>query len=537
MGQRVLSEQEYNQIREQVLSSMPPNLDEATFNKHITGAMQMAIAEAETRPAQAEGSALGRFGSNLGAMLNPVEMAKGAYQAVRHPIDTGTAVVGAMGDQWSQGIEQAKQGRVLESLGHMAAGSIPMVGPAAAHVGEQIAQGDVAGGLGATAGLLAPFGVKPAVQTARTLTPKGLRATIAEAMEAKAGRNYTETMAPTVGRNKTRFGTMANEVGPELAKNPDMAAWSREGLHGKVKQGLDSATQQLDEAADANLATASIETKPIVEGLKAARQKLVAEAIDADFPDRQVTSRTSQILDADGRPAVVSEAKAKAIGKDVEPSPNAARIAALDKVIAEVEQLGPIARYDSLRRIRQAWDGPAKQTYIPSPTADLLTLKGGSRGAADATGVLRENLGKASPKMAQANEAYHLHKTANEVLDATAEVERTRPKVGRAIMARLTGSVVGGQSAGTTGALAGYVLGPVVDAAAAGAPTIRLQTAQLMTRLAKVIRTGDVEQAGTIITKLERLAKSGQSAVNVAQQLSPASAAGPRDRPAETAGR
>lgn len=532
---RTLSEEEYNQVVEKVMASAPPNLDEATFNRWIGPTMTAAIQEAELQPPAQQGSALGRFGSNLGAMLNPIEMAKGAYQAVRHPIDTATAVVGAMGDQWSQGIDLAKQGRIVEGIGHMGAGTIPVIGPTAANIGEQIGQGDVAGGFGATAGLLAPLGVKPAIQTARTMTPKGLRATIAESLEAKAGRRYAETMAPTVGPNKTRFGTQAEKVGPTLAKNPDMAAWSREGLHGKVSSALDAATQKLDEAADVNLATGSVETAPIVAAMKTARQRLVAEAIDADHPTREVTQRTSQILDADGKPAIVSESKAKALGKDVEPSPNAGRIGALDEVIAELEQLGPLARYESLRRIRQAWDAVAKQVYMPSPTADLLKLKGRSLGAADATGALRENLAKASPKMAQANEAYSLYKTAKDVLDATAEVERTRPKVGRAIMARLTGSMVGGQQAGAAGAVSGYVLGPIIDAAASSAPTVRLQTAQLMTRLAKAVRAGDVDQVNSIVSRLQRMAPGG--AVSVSHQTASVSAERQRDTPPTAAAR
>lgn len=535
MPQRVLSEEEYNAVREQVLASAPPNLDEATFNKWIGPTMTAAIAEAELRAPEQQGSAIGRFASNAASMLNPIEMAKGAYQAVRHPIDTGTAIVGAMGDQWSQGIDLAKQGRLIEGAGHMAAGSLPVIGPTAANIGEQIGQGDVAGGMGATAGLLAPFGVKPAVQTARTMTPKGLRATIAESLEARAGKRYASTMAPQVGPNKTRFGNQAEQVGPELAKNPNMGAWSREGLHAKVDQAFEAAGVKLDEAANSRLNARTFDTQPIIDNLRQVRQRWVSEAVEgSEFP-RQSTTRPSAILDETGQPAQVTEFQRKPIGRDVVPEDNAARVAKIDEAIRELEQLGPQARYESIRRIREAFDKPAKIKYAPSVTQDFLKKSGESSGAADVTGTLRSHLAKFDPETAIANEGYSLYKTAKDVLDATAEVERTRPRVGRAIMTRLTTTMAGGQQGGVAGAAAGYVLGPIVDAAAASAPTIRLQTAQLMTRLAKAIRAGDVEQVNSITSRLQRLVPAGS--VSVAQQTAPVSAERQRHRPAETAGR
>lgn len=535
MPGRVLSEQEYNAVRDDVLRSAPPNLDEATFNQWIGGAMTAAIAEAETRPAAQEGSALGRFGAGLGAMLNPVEMAKGAYQAVRHPIDTGTAIVGAMGDQWSQGIDLAKQGRVVEGVGHMAAGSIPMLGPVAAQVGEQFAQGDIAGGAGATAGLLAPFGVKPAVQAVRRAAPSGLRATIAESLEAKAGRRYADVMAPQVGPNKTRFGNQAARVGPDLAKKPEMAAWSRSGLQGHVDAAFDAATTKLDDAANARLSARTFETQPLIDDLQRVRQRWVSESVDgSEFP-RTTRTRESAVLDASGKPAQVVEHQRKPLGRDVVPEDNAARVAKIDEAIRELEQLGPYARYESLRRVREAFDKPAKIKYAPSVTADFLKKSGESSGAADVTGVLREQLAKFDPETAAANQGFSLYKTAKDVLDATAEVERTRPRVGRAIMTRLTTTLAGGQQAGVTGAAAGYVLGPILDAAASAAPTTRLQVAQLMTKLARAIRAGEVDQVSSLASRLRRLAPA--STVGVAQQTAQVVAERQANRPAEARGR
>src|SRR5262249_47504445 len=55
--------------------------------------------------------------------------------------------------------EDTKAGRYVEAAGRALAGALPLLGPAAANAGETIASGDIAGGLGKTAGLLAPAAI------------------------------------------------------------------------------------------------------------------------------------------------------------------------------------------------------------------------------------------------------------------------------------------------------------------------------------------------------------------------------------------
>jgi hypothetical protein len=116
-----------------------------------------------TDSTQPEGSAVGRFFSNAGEMLNPVTMVKGLYGAVRHPIDTGTALVGAQIDQARKAKTAFGEGRYSEAVGHGGAAVLPLLGPAAAAAGEQMGTGDVAGGLGKGVGLLAPVAIGAAV--------------------------------------------------------------------------------------------------------------------------------------------------------------------------------------------------------------------------------------------------------------------------------------------------------------------------------------------------------------------------------------
>lgn len=62
-------------------------------------------------------------------------------------------------DQFKKGYQAYREGRYSEAAGHTVAGALPLVGPAAANAGEQIGSGDVSGGLGSAAALLAPVAV------------------------------------------------------------------------------------------------------------------------------------------------------------------------------------------------------------------------------------------------------------------------------------------------------------------------------------------------------------------------------------------
>jgi hypothetical protein len=128
---------------------------EAKIHAKFPGAYDdLPSTPASSESAQPEGSAASRFLSNAGAMLNPVTMVQGLGQAIAHPIDTGTALVKAQGAQFGKAADEFRQGRYSEAVGHTMAGALPLIGPAAANVGEQIGAGDVAGGLGAATGLV-----------------------------------------------------------------------------------------------------------------------------------------------------------------------------------------------------------------------------------------------------------------------------------------------------------------------------------------------------------------------------------------------
>jgi hypothetical protein len=204
-------------------------------------------------------------------------------------------------------------------------------------------------------------------------------------------------------------------------------------------------------------------------------------------------------------------------------------VAQIDQAIAEIAQLGAYTRYDQLKLVRQAYDGPAKAIYSPSVTQDFQTVNGGKLGAADVTGALREHLAKLDPQTAEANAAYSFYRKAHDVLDATAEVERTRPTVGRRMIAKLTGTMLGEQAAGPAGAFLGYALGPVVETISGAGWTTKIKTAQLMSRLAAAIRKGDEGLVTSLSYDLKRL---GAQASAIVGATSPSESQTPATAPA-----
>lgn len=493
-----------------------------------------------------DGSALRRFVVNAGEQLNPVAAVKGVVNAVRHPVETATNLWNAQADQFAKARELYQQGRGTEAAGHLAAGVIPVIGPAAAAAGEQMASGDVAGGLGAGVGLMAATVgprartvAKEVVQGASRLAPK-TAARVATVAEQGAAARVADVMSPKVGPNKTRFGNKAERVAPQLAKDlaTDGAPWTREGFHAQVSAKLEGAKAGLEQAADARLAGRAFETQPILDDLVARRRALTAEAVDGSRVARVETERTSPILDARGGPISVTEPRTQRIGHDVVPQHNRVRVAEIDRAIQEVQALGPLARYESLRRIRQSYDGPAETVYSPSMTADYLKAQGGKLGAADVSGVLREHLARFDPDTAAANAEFSLYKNSADVLEATREVERTRPRVGRLIANRIFGTVTGGQAAGTAGAVAGYVGAPLLDAGTAMGATTKLKVAALQQQLATAIRQANVQQVNVLASRLERELASVRRASRTvpiqAQQVREAAtttAGSPEDRP------
>ncbi len=431
-----------------------------------------------------------RFVEGAWKNLNPISAVQGLAHAALHPIDTASNILSAQGAELGKARDLVGQGRYVEAVGHAGAAALPVLGPMAAQAGERIASGDVAGGLGEATGLIAPFGAADAAKQlgkAWGVMPKTTREVVADRLQHIASEKVADVMAPKVGANKVRFGNAAAKVAPDLLERGDVQGFSREALQGHIEGKLAEASAALDTAADARNPKQVVYTGPILSDLNAAKAKLTAQT------------------------HAIGPMKA---GESVVPSPNAARAATIDQAIDEIKQLGPVANYEALRRIRQAYDGPASAVYNPSMTQDFLKAQGGKLGAADVTGTLREHLAKFDPQTAAANADYSLYRKASDVLTATEEIQRTRPKVGRQIIARFAGGTLGLEAAGLPGAAAGVILGPVLDQALNSGVTTKLQTAKLLNGLSDAIRNGDIGAASSFAARLKVIARTSQAGVS-----------------------
>lgn len=493
LSRRVLSEDEFNAIKDRLLAEAPDGLDEASFYRWIGPRLDGEIAKAEYSPETPKGSAVGRFVSGAAEMLNPIEMVKGAASAVVHPIDTAKGLIGAQVEQGRKAWDAAREGRYSEAVGHGAAALLPVVGPMAADIGEQIGSGDVAGGMGRAAGVLAPYAISRTAQGVRGSAP----AQRAAAKQTQIALDtITRTMAPDVGANKVRFGNMAAKAAPDVADMlvQEGAPFTREGLRDMVARRYAHSTAALDQAADARLSARTIDLAKITKGLQSKLDDLRVPALDGSQPIQRRTEVPSAagLVDEFGRPLTRTVRETVPLGRDVVPGPHQARAATIQQALEEVQQLGPVSRYEPLRQLRQAYDAPASAVYNPSLTQDFLKAQGGKLGAADVTGVLRDELAALDPATAAANKTFSTWKRAHDVMQAAEETNRVRPSVGRTIMSRGAGALVGGAFGGGVGAAAGALAAPAVEQAL-GQYTLALKSAQGRLLLAKLLQQRGVD--------------------------------------------
>lgn len=230
---------------------------------------------------------------------------------------------------------------------------------------------------------------------------------------------------------------------------------------------------------------------------------------ETSFPALVVVD-TGSVAYADHAPV------ARPIGEDVIPKFNHTRVSQIDAALGELNTLGPMARYDALKKIRQSYDQAAKAKYSPSLTSDFMTKQGEASGAADVTRAFREHLATLDPNSAKANSTYHVWKSLDDVMSAAEEIQRVKPNVGRQMLAKTGGAVVGEAIGGVPGMVAGYFSGGILDKLLSSGPTTQLMTAKAMDRLAKALKSGAVP---TIQLELKKL-RSIQAIANA--QKSPA---------------
>lgn len=477
------------------------------------------------------GGAFGRFVEGaVGPLAAAPGMAATAAQSLM-PTEGGAAARQELGrsivDPSVARLEMAAQanreGRPLAAVGNVAA-AVPIIGPAVASGIDQMRSGDVAGGAGTLTGIAAPFVAGPLARGGvGALKGTAVGEKLAGALDASAERRLVDTIVPKVGPNKTRLGNQAADVAPKLLRDPELGAFSRGGLADKIGTRLDQAIEGLDAAANNRTASQQVKTGPLLQQLNAEISRLTATPVEASRPVPSVQGDWK--LTPEG---VSRDVASRPIGQPVEPGPNAPQLDVLKRMRAEVQRLGPVAPYESVRRIRESWDQVAKVKYNPATSADFLAKQGEATGASKGTAALRQGLAEADPQGAQANATYHLYKTANDVVQAAEEANRVRPNRGRGIMARATGAMVGGKEGGIVGAGIGAIAMGIVDRAAEMAPTFQIAIARRMAAVADALRAGKPAEAQQLLDRTVARFPAVKSSLKISGKLTPAMSAGSR---------
>jgi hypothetical protein len=470
-----------------------------------------ALMSGDQKPQATEpGSAAGRFINGVWQNVNPMNTVHLMETMAQGPSVAMSQILAPSGERIDKAKLAAEQGRPADAVGNVLA-AIPMVGPPVGAAIDKMRSGDIAGGAGEMTGIVAPFAAGPLVRGAgAALKGTGVGEAIANAADASANSRMVDQMVPKVGPNKVRLGNRAADVAPKLLRDPDLSAYSRSGLAAKISDKLDAATEGLDATSDARLVSQQVQTGPLLKALDESIAELTATPVDASK------------LKPGGSGASKEDFHGTPLGQSVEPAPNAAQIATLRQMRKEVAALGPTAPFESVRRIRQAWDQVARVKYSPAVSADYLAKQGEATGASKGTGAIRESLADADPATAKANDTYHLYKTANDVVQAAEEASRVRPNRGRGMMARATGAMIGAKEGGAPGAIIGAIVAQIADRAAEMAPTFQIAIARRLAAVADALRAGNPVEAQAIVDRTIAKFPTVKSGLKITGKMTPA---------------
>lgn len=359
--------------------------------------------------------------------------------------------------------------------------------------GEYAASAGDALGIAATA--VAPEAVK-------LVRESGPAQRVASAADASATSAVVDTLTPK-GSSKAiqRTAKQAEAVAPAVLRGTDAVTPS--GLISQITDRLDDAGANLDAAYAAIPKTKPYPTKPILSKLQAAR-----DALNVRGTGGTTTSSTV-----------------------------AAHAAALDQAISEVKSLGNLTSIDNLVKLRNQWKGPARDAFTPALNPNFQTIRASSQGWADAWGAVQETLTDLHPNLKPLNADYRIWKQAAEVAQALEDQARTKPTVGRTMMAEGLGAAAGAATGGVHGIAAGAIIGPLIERGlnAKVAPAVKLVVARQLGNLADAIRSGQTTQIEKALGTLRPLLISTSSLERGAPTPAPARA--DREEPAAVAHR
>lgn len=405
-------------------------------------------------------------------------------------------------DQFDKAKQAFQEGRTIEGMGHAGAAAIPLIGPIAGQAGEQIAAGDISGGLGTTAGLLTPFGAEKGAKVAGKVA--GVAADVADAASRSQIR---KVMTPTTGANKARFANQVRKIAGDVAREPGIGAMTREGMLEKVENKslsintkLDQVYQQLAESGDPK---AVFSVDEVVRALEQKARDLGTQGrkvvgIEPDAGTIPVgkplafdagTQLSSAPPVAEGAGSGIARPVVEPV--DVNLYTRGDRLGSINRAIEDVRAHGDSIDVVNLRKMIQSWGEDAKAVYLPDISADALKNKSIGKGWADAERVGRDLIADRFPEIKPLNAQSHLLSTTREVMNAAEVADAARSgghhKALAAGVGGYLGHLLGG---GYSGAVAGGMVAIIIDSAMHSGLTTQIGVGRALARTADALRRG-----------------------------------------------
>lgn len=402
-----------------------------------------------------QGSAADRFLSNAGEMLNPVTMATGVYNSFRHPIDTATGILNQANDQRLKAHEAQDRGDYGEMAARSLAAAIPIVGPMAAQVGEQIGSGDVAGGLGKATGIAALYAAP------KLLGEKAPNPVKADALRRQAESTVAEkVLAPA----NPKYKAAAAKVAPELLKRGIQG--DRIALQQWAEDLIGESKGKIDQVIDSYPDTAKLSTKPVLKSLDEGLQKLTYDTTAGT----EVNPALKPIYDK------------------------------LRQQHAFVSRLGDEMSFADMRRLRQQMDSVAEEAGAFAAKSGDTNLSAAGQAALDTANALRRQIASERPELAVPNADMNLALTVRDILDPT----KGRPKTASVTTGatgglHTTAAIIGSGVSNVPGlkAIAAFVASDVIPRIknAQVSPANQLRLANDMQKLSESLAAGKTSAA------------------------------------------
>lgn len=406
-----------------------------------------------------EGSALGRFASNLGEQINPVTIVKGLANTVMHPIDTGVGILKAANEQRLKAHDEMDKGNYGQMAARSVAAAIPILGPAAAQAGEQIAEGDIAGGLGKATGIVGPM------LAAGALRKSPAKAAVkADALEREAVQQVAQkVLAP----KNQKYQPLAQEASKELLKR------GVQGDRVAIQQWADDliadAETRIDDVIQSYPQTATLKTQPIVAELQKGM-----DALGFNGPQGRQINPTYRDLHA--------------------------KMAELKSF---VEARGADMSFDDMRRLRQQLDTVSKESGAFAKSKGDRSLSAAERATMETANAIRRQIAAERPELAAPNADMHLGLAVRDILDPVKGRPAAPPSATTGATGGLhtTGAVIGSALPGPLKPLAAYIGSTVIPAIreAQVSPQNQLRLAQDKFRLAEALKAGKASTAQNIL--------------------------------------